>query len=411
MYPVFFLPPFETITNFDLFFEIIRFPTRMSNPSEKIWLSSPHMGANELDYIKEAFDSNWIAPVGPCVNAFEGALQRLVGVPATAISSGTAGIHLALIIAGVERGDEVICQSFTFCGTSNPILYQGAMPVFVDSELDTWNMDPALLEEAIIDRLKKGKKPKAIIYVHLYGMPAKGDEIRHIADKYGIFLIEDAAEALGATYKGRPAGSLGDISILSFNGNKIITTSGGGALLSPQKKWVEKATYLATQARQPAAHYEHTEVGYNYRMSNICASIGRGQLEVLEERVQQRRANFEFYKEKLSGYSGISFLSELPGHFSNRWLTTIVVNPEKAGNVSREDIRLALEKENIECRPTWKPMHMQPVYDEAPKYLNGVSEQVFREGLCLPSGSNLTLQQKQKVIGAIYGVLQRPGNS
>lgn len=382
----------------------------MSNPSEKIWLSSPHMGTKELDYIKEAFDSNWIAPVGPCVNAFEGALQRLVGVPATAISSGTAGIHLALIIAGVERGDEVICQSFTFCGSSNPILYQGATPVFVDSELDTWNMDPALLEEAIVDRLKKGRKPRAIIYVHLYGMPAKGDEIRHIADKYDIFLIEDAAEALGATYKGRPAGSLGDISVLSFNGNKIITTSGGGALLSPQRKWVEKATYLATQARQPATHYEHTEVGYNYRMSNICASIGRGQLEVLEERVQQRRANYDFYKKELSVHSDISFLSELPGHFSNRWLTTILVNPEKAGKVTREDIRLALEKQNIECRPTWKPMHMQPVYNEAPKYLNGVSERVFKEGLCLPSGSNLTLQQKQKVIGAIHGVLKQTSN-
>ncbi|MEQ8414430.1 MAG: DegT/DnrJ/EryC1/StrS family aminotransferase [Imperialibacter sp.] len=368
------------------------------------------MGTKELDYIKEAFDSNWIAPVGPCVNAFEGALQRLVGVPATAISSGTAGIHLALIIAGVERGDEVICQSFTFCGSSNPILYQGATPVFVDSELDTWNMDPALLEEAIVDRLKKGRKPRAIIYVHLYGMPAKGDEIRHIADKYDIFLIEDAAEALGATYKGRPAGSLGDISVLSFNGNKIITTSGGGALLSPQRKWVEKATYLATQARQPATHYEHTEVGYNYRMSNICASIGRGQLEVLEERVQQRRANYDFYKKELSVHSDISFLSELPGHFSNRWLTTILVNPEKAGKVTREDIRLALEKQNIECRPTWKPMHMQPVYNEAPKYLNGVSERVFKEGLCLPSGSNLTLQQKQKVIGAIHGVLKQTSN-
>jgi dTDP-4-amino-4,6-dideoxygalactose transaminase len=383
----------------------------MSNSSEKIWLSSPHMGTNELNYVKEAFDTNWIAPLGPHVNAFEASLQQLVGIPAAALSSGTAAIHLALIMAGVGQGDEVLCQSFTFCGSSHPILYQGATPVFVDSEAATWNMDPALLEEAIIDRGKRGKKPKAIIYVHLYGMPAKADEIRRVADKYDIFLIEDAAEALGSTYKDRPAGSLGDISVLSFNGNKIITTSGGGALLSPQKKWVEKATYLATQARQPAAHYEHTEVGYNYRMSNVCAGIGRGQLEVLAERVQQRRANYDCYKQELSGYPGVSFLPEPTGHFSNRWLTTVLVDPEKGEAVSREDIRLALEKENIECRPLWKPMHMQPVYNGAPNYLNGTSERLFRDGLCLPSGSNLTGQQKQKVITAIHRVLKKGKNS
>ena len=330
-----------------------------------------------------------------------------MGIPAAALSSGTAAIHLALIIAGVERGDEVICQSFTFCGSSHPILYQGATPVFVDSEAETWNMDPDLLEEAVIDRIKIGKKPKAIIYVHLYGMPAKGDEIRQIADKYDIFLIEDAAEALGSTYKDRPAGSLGDISVLSFNGNKIITTSGGGALLSPRIEWVKKATYLATQALQPAAHYEHTEVGYNYRMSNVCAGIGRGQMEVLTERVQQRRANYDFYKQELADCPGISFLPEPSGHFSNRWLTSVLVDAQKTGGVTREDIRQALEKENIDCRPLWKPMHMQPVYEKAPKYLKGVSEQLFRDGLCLPSGSNLTGQQKQKVITAIYRVLRK----
>ncbi|MEQ8532778.1 MAG: aminotransferase class I/II-fold pyridoxal phosphate-dependent enzyme, partial [Imperialibacter sp.] len=268
----------------------------MAETSEKIWLSSPHMGTTELMYVQEAFDTNWIAPLGPHVRAFETELKRLTGRYATSLSSGTAAIHLALIIAGVTSKDEVICQSFTFCGTSHPVLYLGATPIFVDSEEETWNMDPQLLEEAILDRIKLGKKPKAIIYVHLYGMPAKVDAIKAVAEKYEIFLIEDAAEAVGSSYKGQPAGSLGDISVLSFNGNKIITTGGGGALLSAKLDIVSKATFLATQARDHAPHYEHSEVGYNYRLSNVSAAIGRGQIDVLPDRIKQRRDNFKFYR-------------------------------------------------------------------------------------------------------------------
>ena len=364
------------------------------------------MGANELNYVKDAFETNWIAPLGPHVDAFEKAIQEQTGVHASALSSGTAAIHLALIMAGVGPGDEVICQSFTFCGTSHPVLYQGATPVFVDSEAHTWNIDPVLLEEAVIDRIRKGKKPKAIIYVHLYGMPAQVSEIKAIADKYDIFLIEDAAEALGSTYHGRPAGSMGDIGVLSFNGNKIITTSGGGALLSTRREWIEKAAYLATQARQPAPHYEHTEVGYNYRMSNVCAAIGRGQMEVLSERVAQRRANFDLYRKELSAYAGLSFLTEPQGHVSNRWLTTILVDKETTRGVSRERLRVAMEKENIDSRPLWKPMHLQPVYQQAPRYTNGVSERLFNDGLCLPSGSNLSEGQLERVLTAIHKVMK-----
>jgi dTDP-4-amino-4,6-dideoxygalactose transaminase len=361
----------------------------MSKP--RIWLSSPHMGGEELKYIQEAFDTNWISPVGPHINAFEEALAAYVGTNhAAALSSGTAAIHLALIILGVQRDDEVICQSFTFSGSCNPIVYLGAKPVFIDSESMTWNMDPALLEEAIRDRITKtGRKPKAIIAVHLYGMPAQIDAIMAISRRYDIPVIEDAAEALGSSLGGKKLGSFGDFAILSFNGNKIITTSGGGALLSSNEAWITKAKFLATQARDPAPHYEHSEIGYNYRLSNVCAGIGRGQLHVLEERVAQRRAVFDFYKNELSALPGITFPGEPPGYRSNRWLTTLVVNPEKTGGITREDIRKRLELENIESRPLWKPMHVQPVFKEYPFYGTGIAESLFENGLCLPSGTNI----------------------
>jgi len=374
----------------------------------KIWLSSPHMGGEELKFINEAFDTNWIAPLGPHVNNFEKDLSEYTGVKyAAALSAGTSAIHLALIILGVKKDDEVICQSFTFSASANPIVYQGAVPVFIDSEKETWNMDPSLLEEAIKDRISKGKKPKAIIFVHLYGMPAKVEAIKMIADTYGISLIEDAAEALGSSYQGTHVGGFGQIGILSFNGNKIITTSGGGALLSNNEEFVKKARFLATQARDAAPHYQHSQIGYNYRMSNIAAGIGRGQMKVLDERVAQRRANYDFYVSKLSGYPGISFLKEPEGHFSNRWLTTILVNPKQTGGITREHLRLVLEEDTIESRPLWKPMHLQPVFANAPKYVNGTSEKLFENGLCLPSGSNLTSEELERIAKIIQNQLKK----
>jgi len=359
----------------------------MSAP--KIWLSSPHMGEGELKFVQEAFATNWVAPVGPHLQGFEQDLQQYVGVAhAAALGSGTAALHLALVMLGVGKGDAVLCQSFTFCGSANPIVYQGGIPLFVDSEPDTWNMDPVALEAGIEASISKGKKPKAIIYVHLYGMPAKVDEIRAIAQRHEIPLIEDAAEALGSHYHGRKCGGLGDLSILSFNGNKIITTSGGGALLSDNPKWIERAKFLSTQARDAAPHYQHSQIGYNYRLSNICAGIGRGQMQVLDERVRQRRAVTDFYRGLLGKVPGIRFLEEPEGVFSNRWLTTILVDPQQAG-FSREEMRLQMEKDNIESRPLWKPMHMQPVYAEAPFYGGDVAERLFEQGLCLPSGSNM----------------------
>jgi len=365
----------------------------------KIWLSSPHMGGDEIKYVQEAFDTNWVAPVGPHINAFETELANYLGVAhCSALSSGTAAIHLALIILGVKREDEILCSSFTFSGTCNPIVYQGAKPVFIDSENKTWNMDPDLLEDAIKDRIKKtGKKPKAIIPVHLYGMPAQIDKIMAISQQYEIPVIEDAAEAIGSTLHGQKLGSFGDFAVLSFNGNKIITTSGGGALLSNHESWIKKARFLATQARDPAPHYEHTEIGYNYRLSNICAGIGRGQLKVLDERVRQRRANFDFYQSDLGKISGIEFMEEPVGYVSNRWLTTILVDPVKTNGITREDLRLALERENIESRPLWKPMHLQPVFKECISYTSDVSEALFERGLCLPSGSNLSLTERERV--------------
>jgi len=368
--------------------------------NSKIWLSSPHMGGTEQKYVGEAFAENWVAPLGPNVDGFEADLQNFTGVPhAAALSSGTAALHLALILLGVDQGDEVICQSFTFSASANPILYCRATPVFIDSEYDTWNMDPVLLEEAILDRLAKRKTIKAIIVVHLYGMPAKMSEIINIANKYGIPLIEDAAEGLGSRYYNKPLGSFGKFGILSFNGNKIITTSGGGALLSDDQSEIQKARFLATQARDSAPHYQHSQVGYNYRMSNICAGIGRGQMEVLDERIIQRRANHEFYLDNLKEMSWIEFLKEPEGFYSNRWLSCILINRDNG--VDRESIRLALEKVNIESRPLWKPMHKQPIFSSYPFYGNGTSENLFKNGLCLPSGSNLKLDDLKRVVNEI----------
>lgn len=377
----------------------------MSN--KRIWLSPPHMGDKELEFIHEAFETNWVSPAGPHIDAFEKELAEYLGegVSVAALSSGTAAIHLALIILGVKPGDEVLCSTFTFAGSCNPIVYQGATPVFVDSDTETWNMDPQLLEEAIKGRLKTGKKPKAIIVVHLYGMPARMDEIMGIARTYDIPVIEDAAEALGSQYKGTKCGTLGDFGILSFNGNKIITTSGGGALVSKNKEWIDKARFLATQARDAAPHYEHTQIGYNYRLSNICAGIGRGQLQVLEERVRQRRGVFDTYRQKLGNMDAIRFLPEPAGFYSNRWLTCILFENTENQLLTSEKVRLKLEKENIESRPLWKPMHLQPVFEEKPVYLNGITEGLFNKGLCLPSGSALAEEEQNLVCEVIQSVV------
>lgn len=370
--------------------------------NQKIWLSSPHMGGAEQKYVNEAFEQNWVAPLGPNVNNFETDLATYLNAGhVAALSSGTSAIHLALILLGVKSGDEVICQSFTFSATANPIVYQGALPVFIDSEPETWNMSPELLEKAITDRINKGKKPKAILPVHLYGNPAKMDKIMAIANKWEIPVIEDAAEALGSHIQGKKCGTFGIMSALSFNGNKIITTSGGGALASENKEFIDKARFLATQARDAAPHYQHSHIGFNYRMSNIVAGIGRGQMEVLNDRIEARRANHNFYKEKLGFSKGICFLEESAGSYSNYWLTTIIVDPAKTGGKTREDIRLALEKENIESRPLWKPMHLQPVFAHCPAYVDGTSERLFTNGLCLPSGSNLTMEQKERIVSVI----------
>lgn len=365
----------------------------------KIWLSAPHIGNSELKYIHRAFEENWIAPLGPNVDGFEKDLERFLDLNSqvAVLSSGTAALHLSLILTGVKSGDEVICQSMTFSASANPIVYLGATPIFVDSEKETWNISPELLEEAIQDRIKKGKKPKAVIAVDLYGIPFQYDEIKEICNRYEITLIEDAAEALGSEYKQQKCGTLGDFSILSFNGNKIITTSGGGALRIADNKLKTKAIFLATQARDDAPHYQHSEIGYNYRMSNIIAGIGRGQMEVLEDRIQSRRSNFEYYKENLSGFEGIEFLPEPKGCFSNRWLSCILTKSYE----EREKIRLKLLSSGIESRPLWKPMHIQPVFDKSPHYLNGVSEDLFNRGLCLPSGSNLSRKNLDSIIGKI----------
>lgn len=377
----------------------------MSN--SKIWLSSPHMGGGEKKYVDEAFETNWVAPLGPNVTGFEQDLENYLGesMHVGALSSGTAALHLALILLGVKNGDEVICQSMTFSASANPIVYLGATPVFVDSESETWNMCPFALEEAIKDRMANGKKPKAIIGVHLYGMAFKVDEIKAIANKYEIPLVEDSAEALGSTYKGRKCGTFGDLSILSFNGNKIITTSGGGAIVTKTIEQKNKAVFLSTQARDNAPHYQHSEIGYNYRMSNICAGIGRGQMEVLDKHIGLRRAMHEFYVDLFKNSQGVTVFSEPNGDFfSNHWLTCIVIDAAKTNGITSETVRLALEKENIECRPLWKPMHMQPIFKNCLYFGKTVAENLFANGLCLPSGSNLSLNDKNSIANAIERV-------
>ncbi|TQI70436.1 dTDP-4-amino-4,6-dideoxygalactose transaminase [Gramella sp. Hel_I_59] len=379
----------------------------MSN--DKIWLSSPHMGGNELKYIHDAFDENWIAPLGPNVSGFESDIKKYLGgnVEVAALSSGTAALHLALIMLGVSNGDEVICQSMTFAASANPIKYLGATPIFIDSESKTLNICPDQLEIAIEDRIKKGKKPKAIIAVHLYGMPYQVDRINTIADKYNIPVIEDAAEALGSTYKGANCGTFGELAILSFNGNKIITTSGGGALVTKTDKIKRKAVFLATQARDDAPHYQHSEIGYNYRLSNISAGIGRGQMEVLDERVSARREMFEFYVNLFRGVEGVSLASEPSAdYFSNHWLSVLTIDSEVTG-FSREDLRESLGALNIECRPLWKPMHMQPIFSDCPFYGTGVAETMFDNGLCLPSGSNLSDNDRSRISNAIKSHLKK----
>lgn len=373
----------------------------MNNP--KIWLSSPHMGGNEQKYITEAFAENWVAPLGPNVNGFEEDLEKFLGngTRVAALSAGTAALHLALVQCGVEYGDEVICQSMTFSASANPIAYCGATPVFVDSEPETWNMCPEKLREAVEDRIRKGKKPKAIIVVHLYGMPAKMDEILSIAHEFEIDLIEDAAEALGSTYKNRPCGTFGRFGILSFNGNKIITTSGGGAMACRTQEDKDQTVFLSTQARDNAPHYQHSQIGFNYRMSNIVAGIGRGQMEVLDSRVEARRKMQQFYTDLFGNMPGVTVFSEPSADFySNHWLSAIIIDPEITGK-TREELRMAFLEDNIESRPLWKPMHLQPVFENAPFYGNGVSEKLFDDGLCLPSGSNLTEEEKKRIAEAV----------
>lgn len=379
--------------------------------SKKIWLSSPHMSGKEKIFVDEAFETNWVAPLGPNVDGFENDIATYLNedVHITALSSGTAAIHLALILSGIQRDDEVICQSFTFSASANPVVYQGAIPVFVDSEKDTWNISPDYLRDAIKDRIKKGKKPKAIIAVHLYGMPFKINEVSEIAGEYEIPVIEDAAEALGSSYLGRKAGTFGEIACLSFNGNKIITTSGGGAIISKNKNITDSAKFLATQARDKAPHYEHSHIGYNYRMSNICAGIGRGQMMVLSERIKKRRQVFEKYKALLSNIPGIFFQKESKGLFSNRWLTAIILDPQQTPeNITNENIRVALESDNIESRPLWKPMHLQPVFKDFPFYGNGTSDNLFKKGLCLPSGSNMTDDEFERITKKILFLFKEP---
>jgi dTDP-4-amino-4,6-dideoxygalactose transaminase len=372
--------------------------------NSKIWLSSPHMGGNEQKYVNQAFEENWVAPLGPNVNGLELELENYLGANkfVGALSSGTAAIHLGLLLLDIKVGDEVLCQSFTFSASANPILYQGATPVFVDSEEQTWNICPKALEQAIQDRIKKGKKPKAIIAVHLYGMPYQVEAIRTIADNYKIPILEDSAEALGSSYKGQKCGTFGDIGVLSFNGNKIITTSGGGAIVANSKEKKEKAIFYATQSRDQAPHYQHSEIGYNYRMSNICAGIGRGQMEVLDKHVELRRKMHDFYVELFKEIAGVTVYSAPNAdYYSNYWLTSIVVDPLLTNGITRETLRLAFEADNIESRPLWKPMHLQPVFSNYPYYGGKIAATLFENGLCLPSGSNLTDNDRQRIASVV----------
>lgn len=375
--------------------------------NSKIWLSSPHLGGTEQKFVQEAFDSNWVAPLGPNVDGFESDLEVYLceAVFIGALSSGTSAIHLGLILLKITNGDEVIVQTHTHNASANPILYQGATPIFVDSESKTWNMCPVALEEAIVDRISKGKKPKAIIAVHLYGMPFDADAILAVANKYEIPVIEDSAEALGSSYKGQKCGTLGTIGILSFNGNKIITTSGGGALVAKTKEIKDRAVFFATQSRDNAPHYQHSEIGYNYRMSNICAGIGRGQMQVLDKHVALRRKMHDFYVDYFKNSEGVTVFSEPNSdYFSNHWLSSITIDPKLTNGITRETLRLAFEAENIESRPLWKPMHLQPVFEKYPYYGNKVAETLFENGLCLPSGSNLTDEDRGRIAEVVSRV-------
>jgi len=384
--------------------------------SSKIWLSSPHLGLNEIRYVNDAFSTNWVSPMGPNVDAFENSLKNFTKADnCLVLSSGTSALHLALILLNVNSGDLIFCQSMTFAASANPIVYQGAIPVFIDSEADTWNMDPLLLKAALFEAKVEGKLPKAIIVVHLYGMPAKMDEIISIAEEFGVSIIEDSAEALGSSIGNKSCGVFGKFGVLSFNGNKIITTSGGGALLSCNSELILKAKFLSTQARDPAPHYQHTHIGYNYRLSNVLAGIGIGQMEVINERIVARRNNFYRYKKFFEKYNkagfNIIFQEEPLGFFSNRWLTCIVVNPVINNGLTREDIRLVMDSENIESRPLWKPMHQQPVFVNSKAYLNGVSDKLFEDGLCLPSGSNLTDEEFNRIFECLDHIFARYKNS
>lgn len=369
------------------------------------------MNGTEMNYIKEAFETNWIAPLGPNVDHFEKEVASYVGVDgAVALSSGTAAIHLALCLLNVQKGDPVFCSSLTFVATANPILYQGANPVFIDSEPDSWNMSPAALEAALKDAAAVCRLPKAVIIVNLYGQSAKMDELVSICKKYKVPIIEDAAESLGAKYKGKASGTFGDFGIYSFNGNKIITTSGGGMLISNNTEALGRARFLATQAKDPARHYQHSQLGYNYRMSNILAGIGRSQLQVLEERISTRKSIFDRYYSELGSMTEISFMPQLESAFSTRWLTTLTIKPNKIGITINELIE-RMESENIEARPVWKPLHLQPLFSQF-KYFphskdESISEELFQTGICLPSGSNMTKQDQQRVIDCIKKALDR----
>ena len=382
----------------------------MDKTNKRIFLSSPHMSGNEQNYIKDAFDTNWIAPLGPNVDAFEKELASYVGVEdAAALSSGTAAIHLALRLLDVRAGDKVFCSSLTFVASANPIIYEGAEPVFIDSEPETWNMSPQALERALADAHREGKLPKAVIVVNLYGQCAKMDEILSVCNQYEVPVIEDAAESLGSIYKGKASGTFGKFGIYSFNGNKIITTSGGGMLVSDDVESLKKARFLATQARDPAPHYQHSQFGYNYRMSNILAGVGRAQLEVLDDRVKARRAVYERYNHELAYIPGIHFMPELENTQSNRWLTTLTIEEDVVGT-SIASFLQSLAEENIEARPVWKPLHMQPLFEGASYYAHSenenISEQLFNTGICLPSGSNMTEEDQWRVIDCVKNSLK-----
>jgi dTDP-4-amino-4,6-dideoxygalactose transaminase len=374
--------------------------------SDRIYLSSPHLGEMEREYVQEAFDTNWVAPLGPNVDAFEAEFCDLVGCRhAAALASGTSALHLALILSDVGPGDEVWVSDLTFVASVNPIRYVGATPVLVDAERESWNIDPDLLAEGLEEAAAKGALPKALIVVHLYGQPANLDPIVDLCDRYDITLIEDAAEALGAEYRGSAPGTLGKFGIFSFNGNKIITTSGGGMLVSDDEEAIAHARKLATQARDPAPHYQHTEIGFNYRLSNVCAGIGRGQLQVLAKRVEQRRANFDFYVDRLGDLPGVTFQPEASWAKHTRWLTVCLIDPDEAG-VDTTTVREVLAEDAIEARPLWKPMHLQPLYEECRMIGGSVGEELFAKGLCLPSGSNMTDDERERVVAQFRKAFQ-----